>query len=1138
MGFWGAFMQFSYKVGGFSSGYSSINVNSSGFVILDSVGTGSATVTIQLNGTTWEIINAGVNGGTATTLLSTSNAALSTATDGVGLAWTGESGTANFIGGDLIDFLLGGDGDDTLQGGLGADSLYGGPGNDSILGGDGNDSIRGEAGNDTIYGNDGNDSVLGAAGNDSIVGGAGNDSIDGGADNDILFGDAGNDTLIGGAGNDTIYGGDGDDSITGGTENDSLVGGDGADTLSGGAGADTLDGGNGSDIFLDVNGDTITTFATDDVIRITGGAAQSLTNSHLRYDSATKTLTVDYDKNGTFGGGTDIVVTFTNAPSSSVFQVSNNGGFAEIKLGPETTTPVATSAPTLDLNGVNAGTDTAVVFNVTTDLGGDKGVALMPSLILSDNGRVETVSVLVNNPLGSDRLFLTPAAKTVAAAAGLIVTFANNDSLLTVVRTGTATTDDIQTLLQGLRFQNNGDAQALGGRGITVVATDNDSTSVIATVSLAFNGKSTPVTPSEPSGPGPVVTIPVEGEQTASLPTLPVIVGSTIQPPPSVLVPVTSTALEDGVEVGRGVGADPLTGLRTEVTVVSPVTAGRINDANSPTANADIRLAGTVGQPALVATLPLGVGIQASGFSFLTLGQLTGAVGIETGRIHAAGTVDLTGLSSVLPSDTPVNLRTITPTVSSGVTTAPTQPIVISVPTSTNTAGTVSAVVIDGRSVPAGSVIELRGVDYAFATGNVFVTGGTGRSVVIGDDARQYLWQGAGDNTLRGGGGDDTVGSGTGSDLLYGDAGNDSVFGGDGADRLAGGTGNDTIDGGAGIDVARIQASFSNVTIVRQANGDYIVTDTRADGQGIDRLVNVEVLRLDDRVVLLRQPEVLKNGENPTGFYEQEYLQDNPDVAAAVASGVFKSGQQHWDLYGRAEGRAGSQSFDEAYYLAHNPDVARAVAQGVYKSGFDHYAKAGQAEHRQADATHAYNGQLFSESYYRAENPDVARAIAAGQYASGYDHWVKTGQAEGRTTFAALKGDVGLFDEAFYLAQNPDVAAAVAQGTYSSGLDHFARVGQTQGREANALFDSAWYLAHNPDVAAAVATGLIQGALEHYSKYGWKEGRDPSAWFDTSDYLAAHADVATLGINPLAHLLAAGQFNKYAVKPVDDGLWL
>ena len=71
------------------------------------------------------------------------------------------------------------------------------------------------------------------------------------------------------------------------------------DTINGTIGNDSLNGGAGDDVFLDPNGDSITTMKSGDIIRLTGGAAKSLTSSHLKYDSANKTLTVDWDKNTT-----------------------------------------------------------------------------------------------------------------------------------------------------------------------------------------------------------------------------------------------------------------------------------------------------------------------------------------------------------------------------------------------------------------------------------------------------------------------------------------------------------------------------------------------------------------------------------------------------------------------------------------------------------------------------------------------------------------------------------------------------------------------------------------------------------------------------------------------------------------------
>lgn len=38
-------------------------------------------------------------------------------------------------------------------------------------------------------------------------------------------------------------------------------------------------------------------------------------------------------------------------------------------------------------------------------------------------------------------------------------------------------------------------------------------------------------------------------------------------------------------------------------------------------------------------------------------------------------------------------------------------------------------------------------------------------------------------------------------------------------------------------------------------------------------------------------------------FNETEYLQANPDVAAAVKEGKFRSGREHYEMYGAREGR-------------------------------------------------------------------------------------------------------------------------------------------------------------------------------------------------------------------------------------------
>ncbi|HYE50155.1 MAG TPA: ELWxxDGT repeat protein, partial [Azospirillaceae bacterium] len=434
-----------------------------------------------------------------------------------------------------------------------------------------------------------------------------------------------------------------------------------------------------------------------------------------------------------------------------------------------------------------------------------------------------------------------------------------------VVPAGTFTDPEGQTLTYavtglpaGLAFNAgtrtiSGTPTSGGTSTVSVTASDGSLTGTATTFQLTVSDPAPPPQPPPPPPPppGPVIVIPPQ----TTPPMLPPVPdpAKVIEAPPPVTVTLPAAVTEDGAQVQRGTGADPNRGGQTvEQVVIAPVSTTRQEQTGTPTANADIRIGGDSQAPTIVATLPTGVGMQVVGTpTTLTLGQLAGAAQAETamvskGQANVEGTVATTGLSTVLPSDTPVTLRTITPTLAAGQTTAPSQPIVISVPTSTpGTANTVEAVVVDARSLPSGTVIELRDVDYAVITGSLFVTGGTGSNVAIGDDAQQYMRLGADDDTLFGGGGNDTVGSVEGDDMIHGDAGDDSVFGGDNHDRLDGGTGNDTIDGGTGLDHVRYAGNRADY-IVSTAAGVTTVQHRNGGADGTDTITTVERLRFAD----------------------------------------------------------------------------------------------------------------------------------------------------------------------------------------------------------------------------------------------------------------------------------------------------
>lgn len=206
-------------------------------------------------------------------------------------------------------------------------------------------------------------------------------------------------------------------------------------------------------------------------------------------------------------------------------------------------------------------------------------------------------------------------------------------------------------------------------------------------------------------------------------------------------------------------------------------------------------------------------------------------------------------------------------------------------------------------------------------------------------------------------------------------------------------------------------------------------------------------------------------------FDEQWYLSNNPDVAAAVEAGAFTA-EQHFEFFGKAEGRSPSPAFDPNYYLSQNEDVAYAVSFGL-TTAYDHFVTIGHTEGRSASP-------YFNEADYLESNPDVAAAVEAGAF-SAYEHFQMYGLAEGRSSLASFNSD-------YYLLQNPDVAEAVEAGQ-TTALQHFLYHGIREERSINPVILIGAYLASNADVKAAVEAGQTT-AWEHLLTHGILEGRD------------------------------------------------
>ncbi len=220
-------------------------------------------------------------------------------------------------------------------------------------------------------------------------------------------------------------------------------------------------------------------------------------------------------------------------------------------------------------------------------------------------------------------------------------------------------------------------------------------------------------------------------------------------------------------------------------------------------------------------------------------------------------------------------------------------------------------------------------------------------------------------------------------------------------------------------------------------------------------------------------------------FDEDVYLEENPDVAEAVAAGEITA-IEHFVKHGKNESRKFSRIFSVEAYLEQNTDVAAAVQTGT-TNAIAHYLQFGRFEKREVS-------YIFKSSYYLAENPDVAEAVESG-VTSALEHFTKHGMKEGRKFNPLINVEE-------YLSLNADVKAAVEAGE-TSASEHLFKFGCKEKRKFSRALDVQEYLKLNPDVAAAVEAGLTT-AFEHMFNYGFKELRKISKFLDLGFFAQAN----------------------------------
>ncbi|MBK5937907.1 choice-of-anchor L domain-containing protein [Halochromatium roseum] len=229
--------------------------------------------------------------------------------------------------------------------------------------------------------------------------------------------------------------------------------------------------------------------------------------------------------------------------------------------------------------------------------------------------------------------------------------------------------------------------------------------------------------------------------------------------------------------------------------------------------------------------------------------------------------------------------------------------------------------------------------------------------------------------------------------VLRGGAGDDQLTGTEAADILIPAGGNNTLTGGANIDVALFAAADANTTIDR-SNPDRVIV---SDSAGSHQVANdVEILAFSNGLMTLTRPGSATMIDGALPLMESFYLAQNPDVAAAIESGLLPSAAMHFSQFGLNEGRNPNPLYSEQQYLQNNPDVAEAVINGLYTSGLQHYALYGQDEAR-------LTSPWFDQAAYLDANPDVAAAAL-----DPTAHFLEYGAQEGRPGFVYDVGLLGL----------------------------------------------------------------------------------------------------------------------------------
>ncbi|MDD3483404.1 calcium-binding protein [Azovibrio restrictus] len=245
--------------------------------------------------------------------------------------------------------------------------------------------------------------------------------------------------------------------------------------------------------------------------------------------------------------------------------------------------------------------------------------------------------------------------------------------------------------------------------------------------------------------------------------------------------------------------------------------------------------------------------------------------------------------------------------------------------------------------------------------------GSSGRDILLGQDAAEWMSGKEGHDIIDGGKGHDTIYGDLGDDTLLGGEGNDTLYGGGGSDVLIGGVGNDYLQGQGGNDIYRFSRGDGQDSV-----SDYDTSAGNKDvielGAGISTS-DVRITRSGDYMIL----NIVGSTDKVT---VSNYFYNDGDSAYLIEEIRFADGTV-WDLNKVKELAIQSTDGNDTLYGYATADTISGGAgnDSIYgKAGDDLLRGDGGRDYLYGEAGNdTLEGGADDDTLYGGEGSDVLR---------------------------------------------------------------------------------------------------------------------------------------------------------------------